>query len=385
MPESPSNSILAAITGFKLLSPNLVLDDLLSGRTHSQDFRGSRADYITLRVRIIAFTLAIITPVWIPVDYELMSTHQAEMMTLMRIVATLLFAVLGLWSRTRHDLFQARLKLVLLILLLGACHIGSHLILNSNNVYGLLVAYTFLPYLLIAIQAIFPLTVLESFALVIIAIGMVGGVELYSGKLLHIPVLTELWLMLLLAGIALWAQMTQLHMLLSLYRQATRDPLTGLYNRRAFMERLDEEINRSQRYQRPLSILMFDLDRFKRINDTYGHLTGDRVLNSFARLLTGSLRTSDLCGRYGGEEFLVLLPETQVGAALELAERIRQACATTPVQSAKTEQPVTVTVTVSGGVAELTDRETPDELITRVDDSLYEAKKKGRNQVVRVR
>ena len=109
---------------------------------------------------------------------------------------------------------------------------------------------------------------------------MVGGVELYSGKLLHIPVLTELWLMLLLAGIALWAQMTQLHMLLSLYRQATRDPLTGLYNRRAFMERMDEEINRSQRYQRPLSVLMFDLDRFKRINDNYGHLTGDRVLTA---------------------------------------------------------------------------------------------------------
>ena len=100
--------------------------------------------------------------------------------------------------------------------------------------------------------------------------------------------------------------------------------------------------------------------------------------------MTGSLRTSDLCGRYGGEEFLVLLPETQAGAALELAERIRQACEDTPVQSIKTERRLTVSVTVSGGVAELADGETSDQLITRVDDRLYEAKKKGRNQIVLV-
>ena len=183
----------------------------------------------------------------------------------------------------------------------------------------------------------------------------------------------------LLAGIALWAQMAQLHMLLSLYRQATRDSLTGLFNRRALVERLMDEYHRTNRYNRSLAVVLFDLDRFKRVNDSYGHLTGDAVLKGFARLLTGMLRTTDVVGRYGGEEFLLVLPETGAGAARDLAERIRVACENTPVYGPHGEM---VNVTVSGGVAELTPDEGVPELINRVDECLYDAKSRGRNQVV---
>jgi diguanylate cyclase (GGDEF)-like protein len=145
------------------------------------------------------------------------------------------------------------------------------------------------------------------------------------------------------------------------------------------MERRINEYHRANRYGHTMTVVLFDLDRFKRVNDTYGHLTGDAVLKDFAQLLMSKLRTSDLVGRYGGEEFLALLPETGVHAARELAERIRSACENTPMHGPHGE---VVNVTVSGGVAELAHDEDITELINHVDDCLYNAKKQGRNRVV---
>ena len=101
------------------------------------------------------------------------------------------------------------------------------------------------------------------------------------------------------------------------------DPLTGLVNRRMLMERLGSELERAVRYERPFTILLLDLDKFKRINDAYGHLTGDHVLKRFSRLIEKALRGVDLVGRYGGEEFLAILPETDATGAEEVADRIR--------------------------------------------------------------
>lgn len=357
----------------------LTPDDLLSTRTHSPDFNGSRADYINIRVRVLAIALAIITPSWIPLDFLILAPGSASAMTVMRIGAALLFFVLGLWINPMYNLWVARLRLVLLLGLLGMCHVGSQLILGGSTSEGFLIGYSFLPYLLIAMQAIFPLTVLESLGLIMMVMALVAGVEWYFGALLTLPVLTELWLMGLLAGIAIWTQMTQLHKLLSLYHQATRDPLTGLFNRRALMERLQDECHRSNRYDHPLTVVLFDLDRFKRVNDSYGHLTGDAVLKSFAQMLVTALRTTDFVGRYGGEEFLVLLPETHALAARDLAERIRVACEETPVYGPHGEM---VNVTVSGGVAQLNQERDISQLLSRVDECLYNAKNRGRNLVV---
>ena len=293
----------STIKDWKVWLQELSPDDLLTIKSHSRDFSGSRADYINIRVRVLAVALAIITPSWIPFDFLLLPAASASSMTVMRIGAALLFFALAFWIRPLYDLGIARIRLVLLLGLLGMCHVGSQLILGGSTSEGFLIGYSFLPYLLIALQAIFPLTLLESLGMVAMVVALVAGVEWYFGGLLTLPVLAELWLMGLLAGIALWAQMAQLHMLLSLYRQATRDSLTGLFNRRALVERLMDEYHRTNRYNRSLAVVLFDLDRFKRVNDSYGHLTGDAVLKGFARLLTGMLRTTDVVGRYGGEEF----------------------------------------------------------------------------------
>ena len=151
------------------------------------------------------------------------------------------------------------------------------------------------------------------------------------------------------------------------------DFLTGAGNRRLVTKRLAEEMTRSRRYGRSLSVIFIDLDHFKRINDGYGHSAGDTVLVSVAQCLHGCLRGSDLLGRFGGEEFVALLPETAIEDARQVAERM---CA--DVASLKLAQ-ITETVTVSAGVAEWIPGETGDALLARSDRALYRAKQEGRN------
>lgn len=167
-----------------------------------------------------------------------------------------------------------------------------------------------------------------------------------------------------------------------LYREvksmAEHDGLTRIANRRRFEERLDEEAQRHSRYELPLSLILFDLDYFKKVNDTYGHQAGDAVLRGMAGLLLESLRGSDLPARFGGEEFAVILPHTSREQALLLAERIRQRVAARDFGEAGRK----VRLTVSAGVAALEPGTGSQELVSLADQALYLAKNGGRNRVV---
>ena len=159
---------------------------------------------------------------------------------------------------------------------------------------------------------------------------------------------------------------------------AAHDPLTGLLNRRSFFEILDTEWRRSRRTGSPLSCAMIDVDLFKRINDTYGHLAGDAVIKSVSGLLKTCSRRSDRVGRYGGEEFVVMLPDTDERGAVLWAERCRLAVAEASLLVDET----IVQVTVSVGVAQRDDHtNTPDKLLDASDRALLEAKRSGRNRV----
>ncbi len=164
-----------------------------------------------------------------------------------------------------------------------------------------------------------------------------------------------------------------------LERLATTDSLTRLAIRRSFLQGAEAEFERSRRYQRELSVLMLDVDHFKRVNDSYGHEVGDRVLRILADTCRTSLRQQDLIGRYGGEEFIALLPETSIEVAMEACERLRRNVEALTVNSP--QGPVKVTVSI--GIATL-NRATPSigALINAADRALYEAKQKGRNRVV---
>ena len=155
------------------------------------------------------------------------------------------------------------------------------------------------------------------------------------------------------------------------------DPLTGLSNRRAYQKRIEEELSRFDRYQTPLALLVCDLDHFKRINDTHGHLAGDRVLRVVAQLLMRMTRKSDFVGRYGGEEFVVLLPNTGMDTARSVAEKLRGKLESLPFESGGRKIPITMSV----GLALARPGDNPDSLFKRADDLLYQAKRNGRNRV----
>jgi diguanylate cyclase (GGDEF)-like protein/PAS domain S-box-containing protein len=164
-----------------------------------------------------------------------------------------------------------------------------------------------------------------------------------------------------------------------LEHMATTDYLTGLHNRLFFMERLEEEFIRARRYRSPLSLMILDLDRFKQVNDTFGHLTGDEVLTRAAKLMSTTLRKVDIVGRYGGEEFCALLPETSLEGAMTLAERLRKQF---EEEAFLEDTEPSFNVTCSIGVATLSDgMEGVSDLLRKADDALYLAKEGGRNQV----
>ncbi|MFC1494564.1 diguanylate cyclase [Thermodesulfobacteriota bacterium] len=163
---------------------------------------------------------------------------------------------------------------------------------------------------------------------------------------------------------------------------AKTDFLTGILNRRAFMERIEEEISRSIRSGKIFSIIMSDIDHFKTINDTYGHQAGDQVLQIFSKKLSETIRPYDFIGRYGGEEFIVCLSDTGKDDAVQKAEKMRTAIEETKFMTGD-EPSHTVKVTASFGVSSFmeTDDKNVDLIIKRADDALYKAKSKGRNRV----
>ncbi len=164
-----------------------------------------------------------------------------------------------------------------------------------------------------------------------------------------------------------------------LHRLAIVDGLTQLHNRRYLLEFLDRELARARRHVRPLSVLLFDIDKFKSVNDTYGHLCGDAVLRELSNRLKPTIRREDLLTRYGGEEFCVVLVETDHPQAMGAGERVRRTVEGQPFEFEGEFLPVTVSV---GAAAADSEHETPEELLQAADAKLYQAKRTGRNKVV---
>ena len=161
-------------------------------------------------------------------------------------------------------------------------------------------------------------------------------------------------------------------------KKAMHDALTGLPNRESYQQRIEQETHRIERYGGSLSLMMCDIDLFKRINDNYGHLAGDKVLKIIARSLQSNLRDSDFIARFGGEEFIVLMPETSAEEAKFVADKLRKKIEESPFNFKK--EPVQITI--SFGISEFSQGESLEEVFQRADKALYKAKENGRNQVM---
>ena len=223
----------------------------------------------------------------------------------------------------------------------------------------------------------------------LLLVPLLPNLQALSGMAPGFPVLAFNAMIWPACGIALFAHREYDRLLRRLFDSqrrlmdlAARDELTGLGNRRYFMQRGEEAVRLAARHGRPLSVLMIDIDHFKTVNDRYGHAAGDDVLKFLAVTLSLHSRSTDTCGRIGGEEFALVLPETALAEALKTAERIREAVARTPVPTDQSAEPIPVTVSI--GAAALAPAQSLDELLEQADRALYEAKGSGRNRVAGV-
>ena len=218
---------------------------------------------------------------------------------------------------------------------------------------------------------------LAALAVASLAAPTVLAVQYGRGDDMHVPVVVACSVLLFLLVLARMALLVQVQR-----REAITDALTGLHTRRFFEASLRVEAERARRHGGGFGVLLFDVDHFKSVNDTYGHPGGDRVLCEVARRLRESARTGDIVARYGGEEFGILMPGAAEADLAELAERIRAAVAGVPIA---VDSRSVLTVTVSGGTATLTEGTSDDDVVLAADRALYAAKHAGRNRIVGAR
>lgn len=360
------------------------LRDSLSNKHHSRDFNFARSDYLRSRILFVGSVFFLLAPLWIFVDFLLLPPEMLTKLALSRVVLMgLLASIIYFAWRNQHQLNRICTTLAALLIAPALFYFG--LVLFYSDKMNSLVGYNFIPLLIIVFLSVFPLTIIEGLGigLIIIAIQFLALVDL--NQLATPDGWQSLGLLVVVLGISLWANHSQVSTLLRLYRQASMDSLTGLLNRGILLEQLnllcqhrDEKLAEDE-LPAPISLLMFDLDKFKRINDTYGHSVGDQVLQSFAQILRNELRNSDLIARYGGEEFIAVLPGTPKVDAKKIAERIRLQCEESVVIAHDGEA---VNFTTSIGITEIRLDESLDTALHRADTRLYMAKNLGRNRYI---
>lgn len=331
---------------------------------------------VPLNVLLLSSVLA-----WIPIDAVALEPDRLATATALRLLAaaglaTLVFTVhQGRFSSCA----AAALQFSLLIQILALAPIA--MAVDPGRAGLLAQPYQVFPALVLAQIALFPLRP-HQVVLPLLGLLVIQFVVLHAaGHAGWDSLLADLWLTALLGAIAVWASFGRMRLLgdlLDARGKADRDPLTKLANRRSALIRLQKEHARHDRDDTPLSLVLIDLDGFKQVNDRHGHEAGDTVLQQVAARLSLHCRDTDLAARWGGEEFLVLLPGATLQRAGRVAESLRAGMAAEPLHCGT----AWVRQHFSAGVAELIPGESIQDLIARADVALYSAKRAGRNRVV---
>ncbi len=356
------------------------LSQLLIPRNHSLLLTQRRATLIVNRVRLFAFLFAVLTPLWGLIDLMVFTYPLWLGLAAFRVLACLAFACLLLFYRPSGNLFDAYRAIAILFAIPTVFYIASHTLLGGYELTQLsaMVAtgYAFLPFVLMAGLAIFPLTLVENVLLACILLAAQAVAGYLSWATLNWPSFAGgFWLLILIAGVTALASLSQLAFMIALVRQAIRDPLTGIFSRGSGEEILQLQWNTAQRNNSPMALAFVDLDHFKTINDTYGHDSGDQVLRDCTRNMLACLRSSDSLLRWGGEEFLVIMPDTDLRQAQRAVERL--------IAHGLGRRPDGQALTASIGIAErIGDAvQTHQRLLELADKRMYRAKMDGRNQL----
>jgi len=353
--------------------------DIFSGFYHTKDFKDSRAEDIRIRLRFLVFFFALAVPAYAVVDYFTLTHEHFTEIAMARGLLSLVHIIVLLISLRTLSILQVNTLLVVDILAVALFYSASIYILHSGSGELAPLGYTFMPLLIIVMLGLFPLTLSSSLLIMSVVIGSYLGLQMVLDRLISKESLDMMFLSLLFMGIVLWLQSGQLLMMLKLYRESTRDVLTGLINRRVLMKFLADEATQNEEHGRCFSVLMADIDRFKLINDTYGHFTGDLVLKAVSRMMENELRLGDIVARFGGEEFVAVLPGIESDQAVAVAERICIACRKLRVLGPDGRE---VQCKISIGVTDFIPGEDVEITLRRADEALYMAKQQGRNRVV---
>ncbi|MFO8156339.1 MAG: diguanylate cyclase [Pseudomonadota bacterium] len=354
--------------------------DLFLTRTHSPLLQRRRARLIISRVRMVAAMFAVLTPMWVLIDWLLFPWPLWGWLALFRVIASAGFAVLALSYRNSDRLGTAWVALGTLLVIPAAFYLASHAVLGKYDVSGVAAAvsagYAFLPFVMIAGLSVFPITAMEgaAFSTPLLAAHLIGAFIGHN----YFPFgsfMGAMWLLLLLTAVATMAGMSQIQFMMALVRQSSHDGLTWTYTRTVGEELLAVQFSQAERHETPLALIFVDLDHFKAINDEHGHEDGDTALADVGRALRNGTRDSDTVIRWGGEEFLIILSGTDCDGALNAVQRIRRA--------GFGDRPDGAQLTASIGLAEVQRDgcETWQELVAQADARMYEAKSNGRDRI----
>lgn len=340
-----------------------------------------RAAMIISRVHLVALLFSVLTLLFIIPDFFLLPTPAAVYLAFGRIASSMAFVGLIFSFGKSHRMRDAYISLAVMFAIPTLFYIFSYNTLAQYQLNGIAstitAVYAFLPLIMVAGLSMFPLTALEGaiFASPVLFAEIVSSLMRVDHLNLS-PVISTSWLVVVIAMVATLSGMSQLGFMIALVRTALRDTLTGCFSRLSGVELLEIQFIISSRSGTPLALAFFDLDNFKSVNDTYGHEAGDQVLIKAVERIRASLRTGDMLSRWGGEEFILIMPNTYCNGAVSAIEKLRE--------TGLGVRPDNAPITASIGIAERTEDRTEDwkALVELADKRMYEAKQQGKNRIV---
>lgn len=340
-----------------------------------------RAEMILLRVRVIAALFAILTSLWIAVDAFALPWPAWGQLAIGRLAASTAFALLAISFRISSSMRHTYIALIMLYLIPTLFFMFSYLVTQRTDLNGLSSTiagvYAFLPFVMVAGLGMFPLTAIEGLTFALPVMGAEFAASALGLDMLNLShLIGTIWLSGMIAAVATMSGMSQLGFMIALVRQAVRDPLTSCFSRLSGEELLEIQFIIASRSNTPLSVAFVDLDNFKSINDNYGHDAGDQALINATSSLRAALRTGDMLVRWGGEEFILILPSTYCNEAENVLERVRN--------QGMGMRPDGKPMTASIGLAERTVDSLDDwrKLVEIADQRMYAAKQGGKDRII---
>jgi diguanylate cyclase (GGDEF)-like protein len=360
-----------------------MLSMLIGSTQHSPDVERQRSTMILARVHLISLSFGLLTFLWIVIDAFAFDAMIWQPIALCRIAASTGFFALAIFTRGINNNLQARIAIGLMFVIPMSFYAITYPILAGTEISGwsqsVFTGYALLPFVIVGGLSFLPITLVEGLFCVAPLLLANYGVQVYLAPTLDFYSLLGVgWGLFLLSLAATFAGMSQLQLIIELAKQASTDPLTKAFVRRVGQELLDAQFNVSERQAVPFSIAFADIDDFKSVNDQFGHDVGDKVLFQATEHIQENLRKSDLLVRWGGEEFLLIMPNTDHAGAARMIGRL--------YENGLGLRPDGSLLTVSMGVAErqADESQTWEDLVAVADGRMYDAKAAGKNRFIGV-